>query len=342
MLNALRDSEKKLEYMLMNQERNPESENNSALMNHEDLNRVTANHNHESQENPIFNLFQNNVSQQNEVCNKLHMSEKKLQDLHEHQSMLMQLQEKAENQMKDARRVQEKLAACVAQNSCPYAMSPVANEIAQQEQKYEKNKSLDSPDSREIDLPDNIEGNCMENDEREQMLRLLDRRDNELCREQMALQQKLHDLNSKKQQIDHLVTQLSNYSVKDDEGTDEMAKQIKQIVEMKEQLATLKGISFQSLKGTSYTVRLLFLDMLSMVKATEADICSQNSVKAGNMIKEEIIGRAESINNDRRWDSFSKQSNKSSISSSREQLQAELQAKKQELEEFMYKDQGIF
>lgn len=78
-------------------------------------------------------------------------------------------------------------------------------------------------------------------DEREQMLRLLDARDNELCGEQVALQQKLHDLNGKKQQIDHLVSQLHNYSVGDDEGSDEMTKQIKQIVAMKEQLATLKG-----------------------------------------------------------------------------------------------------
>lgn len=78
-------------------------------------------------------------------------------------------------------------------------------------------------------------------DEREQMLRLLDARDSELCTEQVALQHKLHDLNNKKQQIDHLVSQLHNYSIDDDEGTDEMAKQIKQIVAMKEQLATLKG-----------------------------------------------------------------------------------------------------
>lgn len=80
--------------------------------------------------------------------------------------------------------------------------------------------------------------------------------------------------------------------------------------------------------------------MLSMVKATEADLCIQNSIKPGNVIKDESVGKAESINNDRRWDCSSKQSNKSSICSSREQLQAELQAKKQELEEFMYKDQG--
>lgn len=87
-----------------------------------------------------------------------------------------------------------------------------------------------------------------------------------------------------------------------------------------------------------------------MVKSTEADLLRQNSiregaeqqtnVKSGNVIKEEGVARAESVASDRRWGSVGKQSNKSSISSSREQLQAELQAKKQELEEFMYKDQG--
>lgn len=247
MLTALRDSEKKLEHMLMNQERNNEFENNAVLSNHEDLNRIGSSQ--ESQENPIFNLFQNNVTQQNEIGNKLLISEKKLQALHEHQSILLQLQEKAENHMKDARKAQEKLAAHV--NSCPYSISPVTNEISQQEMKRENNKSFDSPDSRDIDLPDNIEGNGLENDEREQMLRLLDSRDSDLCMEQIALQQKLQDLNTKKQQIDHLVTQLHNYSVKE-EGTDEMAKQIKQIVEMKEQLATLKG--------KLYIIQILFIN----------------------------------------------------------------------------------
>lgn len=84
-------------------------------------------------------------------------------------------------------------------------------------------------------LNGNVEG-------REQMLRLLDARDNELCSEQVALQQKLQDLDSKKAQIDQLVTQLHNYSIEDEDGTDDMAKQIKQIVTMKQQLATLKGM----------------------------------------------------------------------------------------------------
>lgn len=96
--------------------------------------------------------------------------------------------------------------------------------------------------------------------------------------------------------------------------------------------------------------------MLSMVKSTEADLLQQNSmtkehaeqlaniiVKSGNNVKDETHSqRAESVTSDRRWGSIGKQSNKSSVSSSRELLQAELQAKKQELEEFMYKDQGIF
>lgn len=89
--------------------------------------------------------------------------------------------------------------------------------------------------------------------------------------------------------------------------------------------------------------------MLSMVKSTEADLLRQNStsdnaeplqnIKSGN-VTNDSVQRAESVTSDRRWGSIGKQSNKSSVSSSRELLQAELQAKKQELEEFMYKDQG--
>lgn len=94
--------------------------------------------------------------------------------------------------------------------------------------------------------------------------------------------------------------------------------------------------------------------MLSAVKSTEAQLLHQNSVersecsdhvpvvKSGNMTKSSSVGLSDS-ESDRRWAPLGKQSNKSSISSSREQLQlhAELQAKKQELEELMYKDQGI-
>lgn len=99
-----------------------------------------------------------------------------------------------------------------------------------------------------------------------------------------------------------------------------------------------------------------FLDMLSAVKSTEASLVQQNSVERSEfseqiaVVKTENVPKAASIGfsdsearcePDRRWNSMEKQSNKSSISSSREQLQAELQAKKQELEELMYKDQGI-
>lgn len=96
--------------------------------------------------------------------------------------------------------------------------------------------------------------------------------------------------------------------------------------------------------------------MLSAVKSTEASIVQQNSVERSefsdhvSVVKTENVPKTASIGfsdsearsePDRRWNSIGKQSNKSSISSSREQLQAELQAKKQELEELMYKDQGI-
>lgn len=234
MLTALRDSEKKLEYLLVNQEVSNES-NHSSIANQVDFdnNEITQ----ESQENPIFNLFQNNVAQQNEIGNKLLISEKKLQALHEHQSMLMQLQEKAENRMKDARKAQERLQAHA--NSFPYSLSPIMNEINHAEPKLDNNKSFDSSDCKEMDevpVLNQANENC------EQMMRLLDARDSELANEQIALHQKLQDLNNKKQQIDHLVSQLHNYGIGDEEGTDEMAKQIKQIVAMKEQLATLKGL----------------------------------------------------------------------------------------------------
>lgn len=95
--------------------------------------------------------------------------------------------------------------------------------------------------------------------------------------------------------------------------------------------------------------------MLSAVKSTEAALLQQNSVecadageqvavaKAGNVSKAGSVGLSDvdaRSDSDRRWSTMGKQSNKSSMSSSREQLQAELQAKKQELEELMYKDQG--
>lgn len=74
------------------------------------------------------------------------MNEKKLQALHEHQSMLLHLQEKAENHMKDARKAQERLAAVA--NSFPYSLSPVLNGPSQE--KHDNNRCPDSPDIREV------------------------------------------------------------------------------------------------------------------------------------------------------------------------------------------------
>lgn len=215
------------------------------------------------------------------------------------QSLLIHLQEKAENQMNDARKAQERLAAHA--NSFPYAVSPTLNGLNQQDiLKVDKNRctpenqlqkdtrkahdrlsgqsngfpfvfspvmnglnqqemyKVDKNQCPDVNLPFNVNGGDSQGlvngvEGREQMLRLLDARDNELCGEQVALQKKLQDLNSKKQQIDQLVSQLHHYATDEDEseGSDDMTKQIKQIVAMKDQLATLKGELVSNLHANS-------------------------------------------------------------------------------------------
>lgn len=161
--------------------------------------------------------------------------------LHAHQSLLMQLQEKAENQLQEARRAQERLAAQA--NASQFALAQHMLNNSQAEPKNaEKNMVIQSdavePSQAELSiLQATPEG-------RGQLLRLLDTRDNELCEEQQALQQKLQDLTIKKRQVDDLVNQLHSFGVDVDNETeegDDMANQIRNIVAMKEQLATLKG-----------------------------------------------------------------------------------------------------
>lgn len=170
-------------------------------------------------------------SERNELEQKMEINEKKLHALHEHQNLLMRLQEKAENQLKDARKAQERLAAAA---NVQYEHQETKNS--------EKNRSYERSQSAEMEMhPDQLGLLQSTNEGRGQLLRLLDARDNELCSEQHALQEKMQELSSKKQHIDQLVSQLHSYGQECDEG-DDMANQIRQIVAMKEQLATLKGL----------------------------------------------------------------------------------------------------
>lgn len=186
------------------------------------------------------------ATQRNELEEKMEMSEKKLQALHEQQNLLMRLQEKAENQMKDARKAQERLAACANSVQYPVNQQQMMNGSLLEPKNSDKNRCIQLPSSS-TDIESQAEQLGLmhtTNEGRGQLLRLLDARDNELCTEQQTLQKKLHELNSKKQQIDQLVSQLHCYGGNGDnfsEDGDDMANQIRQIVAMKEQLATLKG-----------------------------------------------------------------------------------------------------
>ncbi|XP_045478735.1 pericentriolar material 1 protein isoform X2 [Harmonia axyridis] len=187
------------------------------------------------------------------------------------------------------------------------------------------------------------------NEDRKKLIQLLDKRDAELRSQHLELQSKLTELQTKKSQVDHLVAALQNGKEQDDE----MGSHVQTIVTMKDKLAKLK-------------------DMLAMVESTEVLMC--NGTQEEQAVACEIYNKAESfLNKDLAKGNCSNQSqlenhlalqyeNSPSLNMDRSKLmnknsrdsrsqsndsnlkvneklalQAELRAKKRELEEIMGK-----
>lgn len=190
------------------------------------------------------------------------------------------------------------------------------------------------------------------NDDRNQLIQVLDNRDTELRTQHLELQNKLSELQNKKSQVDQLVAQLQ---ILEETDEDDVGTQVRRIMTMKEQLAKLK-------------------DMLEIVKTTETvmqnsngsqeeqDLACDICTKAENFLQKDGEKRRTPVSHESnvplRYDNtgaLNKQVNKNSYdrqggfggakpksrNSNKVALQAELEAKKRELEEIMGKHKGL-
>jgi myosin heavy subunit len=318
---------------------------------------------------------------------KVDHTNREMELLRDQQMTLLSLQQKAENKLKDARQIQEKLmmAQCEyvpeSSRSCgtPSVADNVNNTTTQRDKNLtsvqdfdaaireleERTKRLNEPRGSNSNLQDKLlaEVDSLQNqivnlhnvnDDRNQLIQVLDNRDSELRAQHVELQSKLSELQTKKMQIDQLVAQLQNLEDVDD---DDVGVQVRRIVTMKDQLSKLK-------------------DMLEIVKTTETVMQNSNGsleeqeaacdicTKAENFLQKDVEKRRTPVpvqhESNVRYDNtgaLNKQVNKnpmtydrqagfggakpkSSTNSNKVALQVELEAKKRELEEIMGKHKG--
>ncbi|XP_060531210.1 pericentriolar material 1 protein isoform X2 [Cylas formicarius] len=293
------------------------------------------------------------------------LDNQELDFLREQQLSLLKLQQKAENRLRDARLVQEKM----------FAQAGTSNEINLSNQKDNKNMSLSDFDAAIKELEErakhlhptrqtmNTSDRLMHeveslqnkiidmrtaNNEREQLIQVLDSRDTELKSQQAELQSKLAELQTKKNQVDQLAVQLQAY----DEDDEDVGIQVRKIVTMKDQLTKLKDM-LEIVKTTENA--MMGGNVSSEARTAANEICQTAEHFLQNQFEKARVGQSDGNNgmrfeNNTSAEGRQKQTNtnsriqnlprnKSSAGSINEKiaLQAELEAKKKELEEIMGK-----
>ncbi|XP_008191614.1 pericentriolar material 1 protein isoform X2 [Tribolium castaneum] len=320
MINDLRDSEAKLVNILGNIEAEEQADRND-------------------------NYSESATSHHNDLDEKIDHTNREMEMLRDQQMSLLCLQQKAENKLKDARQIQEKLLTASQYdvnssiNQRNKNLSSVQDfDIAIRELE-ERSKRLNEPRGSNSNLQDKLlaEMDSLQsqivtmhniNDDRNQLIQVLDNRDTELRAQHLELQNKLSELQNKKSQVDQLVAQLQ---VLEETDEDDVGAQVRRIVTMKEQLSKLK-------------------DMLEIVKTTELnsnasqeeqDLACGICTKAENFLQKDGEKRRTPLNkqvNKNACDrGFGGAKPKSRTNSNKVALQVELEAKKRELEEIMGK-----
>ncbi|XP_076273236.1 combover isoform X2 [Rhynchophorus ferrugineus] len=280
--------------------------------------------------------------------------------LREQQLSLLKVQHKAENRLIEARQAQEKML-----------LPHCSNQVNIDHEKSNKNLTLSEFDTAIKDLEErtrnlnrnrpnqnhgtdklmsemqNLHSQIVSmhnaNNEREQLIQVLDNRDAELRLQQQELKKKLIELQIKKDQVDSLVLQLQNF---EDNDQSDLGSQVRNIVTMKDQLNQLKDM-LDIVNNTTENASV------AEVQATANEICLR-AENLQNEISKPTSRRNDSyvencLDNNVSNETYHKQLNKSQrnqgarpkqrTSSINEKiaLQSELEAKKRELEEIMGK-----
>lgn len=187
------------------------------------------------------------VYQRNELEEKVEITNRKVQLLREQQNALIDLKRKAENQLRDARQAQENLLYIQQQQeiqqksgnqvqNCKIEPVLVFNESQLNSKPLPENHfdaAIKELEDRLISLRTNPRQSSISSQEssnradgefgsqqeenRIQLMQILENRDSQLHTEHVELQQKLSELQQKKMQIDQLAQQLQNLGEEDDD-----------------------------------------------------------------------------------------------------------------------------
>ncbi|CAG2056613.1 unnamed protein product, partial [Timema podura] len=144
-------------------------------------------------------LKSSDSARRNELKMKVEESQRKLQALQDHQVALVALQQKAQDQLKEAKAAQGLLLARAASEVT--AARSINNELLSGE------TPVDPAHGNMQHLEDRIMSLQQLCDNRNELVSFLGDRDADLVSEHLVLQDKLQDLAFKKQHMDHLVAQ---------------------------------------------------------------------------------------------------------------------------------------
>nr|CAI5818276.1 unnamed protein product [Callosobruchus analis] len=299
----------------------------------------------QASENDVEELteFNPHLNRKNEI--NLENARQEAELLKEQQFTLLQLQQKAENKLRDARKITGNFVSSIGNQTNGVSNTTTTNDYADFDMAIreleEKTKTLGPTAMSSKKMQENILARVESlhnqivnmhdaNEEREKLI-------------EAELHSKLVELQNKKSQVDQLVTQLQTFANEEEE--EDIGVKVRNIVAMKDQLNKLQ-------------------DMLEVVKSAETTMTNSNTSTEAQAVAMDTCLNIESIlekdnqkpklrstvsndsnvlryDNDTSSEGRNKQTNKNKkdqrLGGQNSALQSELEIKKRELEELMGK-----
>nr|CAH7738171.1 unnamed protein product [Callosobruchus chinensis] len=276
--------------------------------------------------------------------------------LKEQQLTLLQLQQKAENKLRDARKITGNCIIITGNQTNGTSNTTATNGFAEFDMAIreleEKTKTLGPTAMATKQMQDNILARVESlhnqivnmhdaNEEREKLIEALDTRDAELRQQQAELHSKLVELQNKKSQVDQLVTQLQTFANEEEE--EDIGVKVRNIVAMKDQLNKLQDM-LEVVKSAETTMT----NSNTEAQAAAMDTCLNiESILEKDNQKPKLRSTVSNDSNVLRYDNDTssegrnKQTNKNKkdqrLGGQKSALQSELEIKKRELEDLMGK-----
>ncbi|XP_050297637.1 pericentriolar material 1 protein isoform X2 [Anthonomus grandis grandis] len=280
--------------------------------------------------------------------------------LRDQQLSILKLQQKSENKLMDARQIQERLERAPIcnpvnvekniNNTSLAEYDTAIKELEERAKRLNRNKSgnekysTDKLMSEMQHLQSQIVSMHDANNEREQLIQVLDNRDIELRSQQADLKKKLLELKTKKDQVDKLVIQLQ---IMDEENHPDVGSQVRNIVAMKDHLSKLKnmlevvnntteGATVQEVQAATNEICLTAENLQNEISKPSH---RRNDSYVENRLDNHVLNETyqKQVNKSQRNQGARPKQRTSSNINEKLALQAELEVKKRELEEIMGK-----